>query len=114
MSYSANAHIFYGFMLPMDGDLPEEIVEEFDGYGRDYDKPVRLVGLGDFRCECNHALAITASVFEVNEFDGTPVIKMEKLLKSVPDNADDLLKAFCEKAGVKFGKPEWRVGISVG
>lgn len=113
MGYSSTAHVFYGFMLPTDEDLPDEVVEDFDGYGRSYDKPVRLVALGDARCECNWALAITASVYEAGEFDGAPVIDMEALLKTVTKNADEHLKAFCDQVGVAFGKPAWRVGISV-
>lgn len=103
MSYSSNAHLFYGVVpkSKLDYNLIEPILDSGD-------PNCELVALGDGRGEMEYSIALSVCNFEQNEFDA----KFTKLKFDVPENADALISTFCEKLGLKDVKPRWYLGVS--
>jgi hypothetical protein len=106
MGHSPDAHLFYGYTLPDEYEVPESA----DGTYLDRSVPVRI---GHYGYEHEGVyVEITATAAWASDY-GTERVDLPGLIAALPDDADDQLRAFATEHGLPLpgqkADGEWSV-----
>jgi hypothetical protein len=115
MGYSADARIIYGFHYEDDDSTYDDVEAwwaEHQGLSDPEECPVCVTYSGDMLAGCTRSFLVIRESMLDGWYNGTEIPVGH--VKEPPPEWDELLKKFCDSAGIPFSQPKWQLISSYG